>query len=68
VQSKIIIGFLEKMGCERDKRAFKFEGGHYAGAVRLGNAKNSCAAWRQASRRQALSQQWGLGEWSRGTV
>ncbi|QCD83208.1 hypothetical protein DEO72_LG2g3551 [Vigna unguiculata] len=41
VRSNIIIGFLEKMGCERDKRAFKFEGDHYAGAVRLGNAQKS---------------------------
>ncbi|QCE03769.1 hypothetical protein DEO72_LG8g1795 [Vigna unguiculata] len=55
--SNIIIGFLEKMGCERDKTASKFEGDHYAGAVRLGNARNPCAAWRRGACRQALSRQ-----------
>jgi len=29
------------MDCEGDKRAFKFEEDHFAGAVRLGNAQNS---------------------------
>ncbi|QCD83791.1 hypothetical protein DEO72_LG2g4138 [Vigna unguiculata] len=36
------------MDCEGDKRAFKFEGDRFVGAVRLGNAQNSLcrlAAW-----------------------
>ena len=41
VSGGISIRFLEKMDCEGDKRAFKFEGDRFVGAVRLGNAQNS---------------------------
>jgi len=36
VQGDINIRFLEKMGCEGDKRAFKFEGGSFRRGCEIG--------------------------------